>query len=71
MFIFCLSFSRKTKEENEAMEKLCQDKIKEMGEVNKDKQWSFLKRSNSFRASITPNKTNIIISDKADSFFFK
>jgi len=53
------------------MEKLCQDKIKEMDQINKDKRWSFLTRSNSFRASITPNKTNIIISDKSDNFFFK
>lgn len=54
------------------MEQHCQEKIKELHEKNQEKEWGVpFARSNSFRASITPNKTNILISDKGENYFFK
>ena len=68
--LFHNSSNSKLNEENENIEKIYQAQINDLDQIYKDKQVRF-ERSHSFRASLTPNKTNIVISDKEDIIFFK
>lgn len=54
------------------IERIYQNKINDLDLVYKEKLSNSQKeRNNSLRASITPNKNNILIYDKADTIFFK